>query len=52
MRHGYEWWEAFWKWLLKQCLENDDRHSYLVLKDYYEEFEEKWRKGDIPRSKR
>lgn len=48
MRHGYEWWETFWKWLLKEGKEanaNAPLDIYLDnwLKIKKNEFEKLWR---------
>jgi len=57
MRHGWEWWESFWKWLLNSYVDlerlDDERGAELYvktgkmiqdeLKTRYKEFEEKWR---------
>ena len=62
MRHGWEWWEGFHKWIItkqeeKLALAGDEwpdlLYKYMLreLKEGYKEFEEKWRtekKIEIP----
>lgn len=43
MRHGYEWWESFWDWLIL----SSDLEKQKYLKERKKQFEEYWRKGRI-----
>lgn len=55
VRHGYEWWEKFWKWLRKDSLnvfhylDEDQNEHYLTewIDERKEEFEKLWREGKI-----
>lgn len=54
MRHGYEWWEAFWKWLLDsyENMRNDEwgdigKYAANELRNKYNDFEEKCRKEKL-----
>lgn len=48
MRHGYEWWEAFWKWFLNESKDHGGIFNIDVyLKNMKKEFEELWREGKI-----
>jgi len=52
MRHGWKWWEAFWKWLLDKsryhsCVHYGDDTTRFWLKKRFKEFEALWREGKI-----
>lgn len=57
MRHGYEWWENFWKWLKTESEQiklpmsgAPTMRNHLDKK--YKQFEELWRRGDIKREEK
>jgi len=51
MRHGYEWWETFWKWLLNESKDPpyipDDIDLDEWLRDKKKLFTDMWREGLI-----
>jgi hypothetical protein len=46
MRHGYEWWEKFWDWLIL----SSDPEKQRYLKERKKQFEEYWREGRVQAS--
>jgi len=51
MRHGWEWWEAFWKWLKDEAVDAGWTHEGETIKDWMKskkaEFEELWRRDPM-----
>lgn len=54
MRHGYEWWEAYDKWLLKEAVIAENRSELATeqmpswLKRKKKEFEKLWNETPRP----
>jgi len=48
VRHGWEWWESFWKWILVQADETENVKWWIKHKK--KEFEELWREGKVQTS--